>query len=129
MRAVHLLDAKVVRQRANDSRVQLEAPKMTFLASDGTTWHLVARAGQIQEDGSNVDLFGDVFLNGSVRDRPASLATSILSFNTQTELARTHAPVIFEFNGGQLAGTGLQANLKDGNVRLESHVHGTFPPK
>jgi LPS export ABC transporter protein LptC len=128
-RPQYTLDARVVRQRANDSRVQLEAPRMTFLASDGTTWHLVARAGQIQEDGSNVDLFGDVLLNGSVQERPASLSTSILSFDTKTELARTHAPVVFEFNGGQLAGTGLLANLKDGNVRLESRVHGTFPPK
>ncbi len=51
-RPQYTLDAKVVRQRANDSRVQLDAPSMTFFSSDGTTWHVVARSGLIQSDGS-----------------------------------------------------------------------------
>ena len=128
-RPQYTLDAKVVRQRANDQRVQLDAPRMTFFSSDGTTWHVVARSGLIQSDGSNVDLFGDVKLDGEVQTRPVSLATSILSFDTQAEIARTQAHVTFDSNGGQLAGTGLLANLKEGTVRLESRVHGSYPPK
>jgi lipopolysaccharide export system protein LptC len=128
-RPQYTLDARVVRQRANDTRVQLDAPRMTFFATDGTKWHVVARSGLIQSDGSNVDLFGDVQLDGKVQERPVSLATSILSFDTQTEIARTQAPVTFDSNGGRLGGTGLLANLKDGTIRLESRVHGTFPPK
>jgi len=125
----YTLNARVVGQRANDERVQLDGPHMTFLASDGTTWNITARAGQIQPDGSNVDLFGDVNFDGKVSDAPVTIGTSIISFDTKTEIARTHAPVTFDSNGGRLGATGLVANLKDGTVRLESKVHGTFPPK
>jgi LPS export ABC transporter protein LptC len=128
-RPAYTLNSPLVRQRANDDRVQLASPRMTFLASDGTTWHISARAGQIQADGSNVNLFGDVKFNGLVSALPVTIATSIMSFDTQNEIARTPAPVTFDWNGGRLAGTGLLANLKDSTVRLESRVNGTFPPK
>jgi LPS export ABC transporter protein LptC len=123
------INARYVRQRPNDSRVQLDGPRMTFVTDEGSTWHVQARAGQIHADGSNVDLFGDVKLNGDLSGEPVTLGTSTLSFNTQTEIATTHAPATFQSSGGTLAGIGLVANLKDGDVRLESRVHGTFPPK
>ena len=128
-RPVYTLNARMVRQRSNDNRVQLDGPRMSFLASDGTTWKVSSRAGQIQQDGSNVDLFGDVTLNGSLSGTPVTIATSIISLDTRTEVATTHAPVTFTSNGGVLGATGLSANLKDGTVRLESRVHGTFPRK
>jgi LPS export ABC transporter protein LptC len=128
-RPAYRLNARLVRQRANDSRVQLDGPRMSFLAEDGTTWYLVARAGQIHPDGSNVDLFGDVKIDGQVQDTPVTIGTSIISFDTRTEIARTHAPVTFDTKGGRLGATGLVANLKDGTVQLESRVHGRFPPK
>ncbi len=41
-----------------------------------------------------------------------SFATSILSFDTQTEIARTEAPVTFDSNGGRLGGTGLSGEFE-----------------
>jgi LPS export ABC transporter protein LptC len=128
-RPAYTLNARTVRQRSNDARVQLDGPRMTCLASDGTTWNIAARAGLIHPDGSNVDLFGDVTLDGKVSDVPVSIGTSIVSFDTKTQIARTPAPVTLDRNGGRLSATGLVANLKDSTVRLESKVHGTFPPQ
>jgi LPS export ABC transporter protein LptC len=128
-RPVYTLNARTVRQRTNDSRVQLDGPHMTFVADDGTTWNLTARAGLIHQDGSNVDLFGDVKLDGTVSDVPVTVGTSTISFDTKTEIAHTTAPVTLDRSGGRLGATGLVANLKDSTIRLESKVHGTFPPK
>jgi LPS export ABC transporter protein LptC len=128
-RPVYTLNARVVRQRPNDARVQLDGPRMSFLSSDGTKWLVAARAGQIHQDGSNVDLFGDVTLDGTLSGTPVSISTSIISLDTRTEIATTHAPVTFDSNGGKLGATGLVANLKDGTLSLESRVHGSFPPK
>lgn len=128
-RPAYTLNARTVRQRANDARVQLDGPRMSFLASDGTTWNIAARAGLIHPDGSNVDLFGDVKLDGTVSDVPVTIGTSIISFDTKTEIATTRAPVTLDRNGGRLGATGLVANLKDGTLRLESKVHGSFPSK
>jgi lipopolysaccharide export system protein LptC len=128
-RPVFTVNAALVRQRPNDSRIQLAAPRMSLVTSEGGTWHIQARAGQIHADGSNVDLYGDVKLNGELAGSPAVIGTSIISYDTRSEIARTHAPVTLSTNGGTLGATGLIANLKESSVRLESNVHGIFPRK
>ena len=128
-RPAYTLYARLARQRPNDNRVQLDSPQMTFVIADGSTWHAQARSGQIHPDGVNVDLYGDVKLDGKLSGSPVVIATSIISYDTSSEVARTHAPVTFESPGGQLGATGLVANLKEGSIRLESRIHGTFPPK
>ena len=128
-RPAFTVNARVVRQRANDSRIQLDAPHMTFLTTESGVWRVEARSGQIQADGSVVHLFGDVKMDGALAGTPVVIGTSIIEFNTRDEIARTEVPVTFEARGGTLGATGLLANFKDGSVRLESRVHGTFPPK
>ena len=128
-RPAFTVDARVVRQRANDSRVQLEGPHMTFLTTENGAWQVDARSGLIQADGSSVDLYGDVKMNGAVSGTPIVIGTSTISYDTRQEIASTGAPVTFDAQGGQLEGTGLVANLKDGSVTLESNVHGTFERK
>jgi LPS export ABC transporter protein LptC len=128
-RPMYTLIADRMRQHANDNRVQLDQPRMTFVASDGNTWHVKSRAGQIRDDGVNVILYGDVHVNGDLpgSDAPAVIDTSILSFDTKKEIVTTHAPVTLDWNGRKLSGTGLIAKLPDHQVRLESSIHGSFP--
>lgn len=128
-RPMYTLVADRLRQHANDNRVQLDQPRMTFVASDGNTWHVRSRAGQIRDDGVNVILYGDVHVNGELpgSDAPAVIDTSILTFDTQKEIVTTHAPVTLDWNGRKLSGTGLIAKLPDHLVRLESRIHGSFP--
>jgi LPS export ABC transporter protein LptC len=128
-RPVYTLIADRIRQHANDNRVQLDQPRMTFVASDGNTWHVKSRAGQIRDDGVNVILYGDVHVNGELpgSEAPAVIDTSILSFDTKQEIVTTHAPVTLDWNGRKLSGTGLLAKLPDHLIRLESHIHGSFP--
>lgn len=127
-RPMYTLVADLVRQHPNDNRVQLDAPRMTFVASDGNTWHVRAKSGQIRDDGANVELFGDVHVNGQLpgAPRPATIDTSILSFDTKKEIVTTHAPVSLDWNGHKLSGTGLTAKLPDHQVKLESRIHGSF---
>src|ERR1043165_8153391 len=65
-RPMYTLLADLVRQHPNDNRVQLDAPRMTYVASDGNTWHVKARSGQIRNDGANVELYGEVHVNGGL---------------------------------------------------------------
>lgn len=130
-RPLYTLNADLVRQHPNDNRIQLDSPRMTFIASDGNPWHVRARSGQIREGGANVELFGDVHLNGELpgAETPAVIDTSILSFDTKTEVVTTHAPVTLDWNGRKLAAVGLVANLNDHQVQLESRIHGSFSSK
>lgn len=130
-RAMYTLLATQVRQHPNDNRVQLDSPRMTFVASDGNTWHVKAKSGQIREDGAHVELYGDVHVNGLLpgAEAPAIIDTSILSFDTKKEIVTTHAPVSIDWNGRKLSGTGLTAKLPDHQIKLESRIHGSFLPK
>jgi LPS export ABC transporter protein LptC len=130
-RPMYTLVSDRIRQHPNDNRVQLDAPRMTFVASDGNTWYVRARSGQIREDGAHVELFGDVHVNGRLpgADAPAVIDTSILTFDTRAEVVRTHAPVSLDWNGRKLSGTGLIAKLPTHQIKLESRIHGSFPAK
>jgi lipopolysaccharide export system protein LptC len=68
-------------------------------------------------------------MNGDLSGQPVVIRTSTMSYNTQDETAGTPAPVTFDTRSGTLEARGLAVNFKDGSVRLESRVHGTFPPK
>jgi LPS export ABC transporter protein LptC len=130
-RPLYTLTADQVRQHPNDNRVQLDAPRMTYIARDGVPWHVRARSGQIREDGERIELFGDVHLNGKTPDAeaPTVVETSVLSFNTQTEIVSTKAPLTLDWNGVKVAAVGVTVNLNDHKVKLESRVNGRLPAK
>jgi lipopolysaccharide export system protein LptC len=127
-RPVYTLNAELIRQRPNDRRVQLDAVRMSYRASDGHEWKVRADSGQIRDDGSQIELYGNVHVDGQLpgSDLPAEIRTSILTLDTRAEVVRTKAPVVLRWGGRQLEASGLEADLKTRNVKLESRVHGFF---
>lgn len=127
-RPMYTLDANLIRQRPNDRRVQLDVVRMSYRASDGNEWKVRADSGQIREDGSEIELYGHVHVDGLLpgSEVPAEIETSILTFDMKAEIVRTEAPVVLKWGGRQLEASGLEANLKDRSVQLESRVHGFF---
>ena len=113
----------LIRQQANDERVQLDAPRMTFVSPENGTWHAQSRSGLIRADGSSVDLHGDVKMEGMLSGSPVVINTSTIAFDTRTEIARTPAFFTVDAKGGKLDATGLVANLKEGTLELESNPH------
>lgn len=127
-RPVFTLNAAVVRQRPNDGRVQLAAPRLSVVTQEGETIYAEARSGQIREDGSEVRLFGDVKLNGELSGTPIEVRTSILLYETGPNRVTVPAPLTYRQTHGSLDAPGLVADLKQGSITLES-FNGTFDPK
>ncbi len=127
-RPIYTLDAALIRQRPNDRRVQLDAVRMSYRASDGNEWKVRADSGQIRDDGSQIELYGNVHVDGLLpgSEQPAQIRTSVLTLDTKAEIVHTKAPVVLRWGGQQLEASGLEANLKTRNVKLESRVHGFF---
>lgn len=117
----------LIRQQSNDQRVQLDAPKLTFVSEDNGVWHGEARSGLIHADGSSLELHGDVKINGSLSDTPVTISTSTLSYDTKTEVAKTPAHVTVDARNGTLTSMGLIANLKESTLELESNPHLESP--
>lgn len=128
-RPLYTLTADEVRQHPNDNRVQLDGPRLTYIARDGVPWHVRARSGQIHGDGEQIDLYGDVHLNGAAPDAeaPTVIDTSTLSFDTKAEIVSTQAPLTLDWNGRKLDAVGMHVNLNDHRVKLESRVNGRLP--
>lgn len=125
----------LIRQLANDDRVQLDAPRLTFASEENGIWHAQALSGLIHDNGASLELHGDVKINGTLSESPVAIATSTLSYDTRTEIASTPAQVLVDARGGTSSGKGLVANLKEStlrlesNVQLESPIHGSSSPK
>ena len=139
------LNAKVIRQQMDSNVIDLEGLEMDYHpgaqervpgearspAADTETWHLKSDRGQVRADGDDVELHGNVVVTGEVpgTGAPVSLTTATMRINTPTEFIETHAPVTLNWSGHQLEAVGFEADLKRGNLRLKSKIHGKFSPQ
>jgi LPS export ABC transporter protein LptC len=80
----------------------------------------------VQPDGNDVQLNGNVHVTGPAREgeAPLVLTTDHMRINTPTQFIETDAPVQIRWSSNVLDAIGMEADLKAGNVRLKSAVHG-----
>jgi lipopolysaccharide export system protein LptC len=136
------LNAKVIRQQSEFGVIDLEQLEMDYHPdaqgsvpgeapavgkSAAETWHLKSDRGQVRADGDDIALSGNVRVIGPAPGAagPLELTTESLRVNTPTEFIETDQPVKLRWSGNELNAVGLEADLKAGNVRLKSAVHGS----
>jgi LPS export ABC transporter protein LptC len=139
------LKAKNIRQQTESGVIDLEQLEMNYHPDAQNkvpgeqpakgpaateTWHLKSDHGQVRADGDDVQLNGNVRVTGPAlgADAPLELTTDNMRINTPTEFIETDAPVKIRWSGNELNAVGLEADLKAGNVRLKSAVHGSSAP-
>ena len=137
------LNAAVIRQQIDSNVIDLEQLQMDYHPGaqpsvpgeapatpqlSNEVWHMKSDHGQVRADGNDVQLTGNVTIQGPMPGSglPLSLKTESLRINTPTEYIETDAPVQLRWSGHELTAVGLKADLKAGTLRLESHVHGEF---
>jgi len=136
------LNARVIRQQSESGAIDLEQLQMDYhpgaqgavpgerpvdAQAAAATWHLKSDKGQVQSNGDDVQLNGNVQVTGPApgSDLPLTLTTETMRINTPTEFIETEAPVRVRWSGNVLDAVGMEADLKSGNVRLKSAVHGS----
>jgi LPS export ABC transporter protein LptC len=126
---MYTLNADVIREHPN-SDVDFDHVQMAFRDDNGQTWTAHAIHGELGQDTSEVELTGDVHVDGILPGSPdnTDLATEALSVDRRTEVISTSEPVTVSSPGRVLNALGLQASLKDRHLILESNIHGTFTP-
>ena len=127
---LYTLDADVIRQQPNDNTIQLEKATLGFFDSNGSPWTGRGNSGQVGQDTREVELSGDVHVNGTPQGtlQPLQIVTEHLKFDTTTKIATTQDPVTFTWSGQEMKGTGMRASLNDGRLQLESTVRGRAVP-
>ena len=113
-----------------DGVVTLTTVAVDYHAPQGRQWLLTARTGRVPPDSRVIEFEGDVTLSGPPEAGPdqAQLRTNRLTLDTVSERAMTREPVELAFGRHLVQARGMRADLKAGNLRLESGVNGEFTP-
>jgi lipopolysaccharide export system protein LptC len=130
-RPKYTLNAKSIEQHASDDRVELHTVHMIVNDEAGNRWTVDAQRGDIAHAGENIELSGDVHIDGTLpgTGAPADISSERVSLNTRTNVVTSDDPVTLAWGTNrQIHTVGIMANLKDSHVRLESKVHGIFQP-
>lgn len=129
-RPVYRVEADSIVQNPQDSSIVMKDLALAYRAGNAQEWTLTAQSGYVPPGSRTIDLSGDVRIVGQPRpaDKPGIIRTEQLSVDPQTDVASTQSRVDIEWDRGRLSAVGLQADLNDERLRLESSVHGRFVP-
>jgi LPS export ABC transporter protein LptC len=132
----YALRAASIQQDPRSLEVTLQQLSMQVSDGDDAPWLITARDGRMPEDASRIELSGDVRVAGTVGGsgakgavaEPIEIRSDTLSYDMPASLARSTSDVTIRLSGKWLQAHGIEANLKQRQVRLESKVHGRFVP-
>lgn len=124
------LHADLVTQPPGDPRVLLTRPRLSYTDAGGGTWNAHAHSGVVAESREQIELAGEVELDGTFgrTGSRAVMRTERLEFDTERELATTAESMVIDWSGHSLSAKGVRADLRAETLQLESRVHGRFVP-
>jgi LPS export ABC transporter protein LptC len=127
---LYTVNASVIRQQPDGNTVELEQATLGLYDANGNLWRARGQHGEVGQNTGIVELDDDVHVTGTPEgtQQPVEIVSNRLSFDTNSKVASTKAPVTFTWSGQEIKGKGMRATLNDGHVDLESSVHGTAVP-
>lgn len=122
------IESQRILQKPTDSSIVLEGVEVVYNADEGVQWTLTANQGVVPPASRQIQLAGDVRIQGRPRPtaEPGIIRTESLLLDTEHSVATTHSRVDIEWGNRRLSAIGLHADLKAERLRLESSVHGRF---
>jgi LPS export ABC transporter protein LptC len=124
------IEAERIDQIAHGNEVALYNVRVVYQVPNGQSWVMVGDVAHVQPGGKVVDVSGNVRLQGEAtsREGAAVVHTDTLSYNVPDAVVTTKSDVRIDFAEHTLTARGLNANLKERTMRLESKVNGRFHP-
>ena len=124
------IEAERIDQIAHGNEVALYNVRVAYQAPNGQAWLMVGDVAHVQPGGKVVDVTGNVRLQGEPAggEGVAVVHTDTLRYDVPDAVVTTKSDVRIEFAQHTLTAHGLDANLKERTMRLESKVNGRFHP-
>ena len=121
------MQAATITQDLENDQFNLQQVTVRYRSEDSTLWLMTADAGELPQQSQRLYLSGNVFIRAEeASTKRPKIRTSHLTIDPEHYLASTESPVSFEMDAQQLSAVGLQYNLKQQTLQLNSHVIGTF---
>jgi LPS export ABC transporter protein LptC len=129
-RPMYTLQARQVQQDPADNLVNLTNVQMTFHDPSGEQCQARSDRAVARQDSPQIDLSGSIVggCTFASSDQPIHFTSDTLHIDTGTDLVQTHSVVTFTSFGKLLNARGMQIDLKNHRVKLDSQVHGLFIP-
>jgi len=124
------IEAERIDQIAHGNEVALYNVRVVYQVPNGQSWVMVGDVAHVQPGGKVVDVTGNVRLQGEATGREGApvVHTDTLSYDVPDAVVSTKSDVRIDFAEHTLTAHGLNANLKERTMRLESKVNGRFHP-
>jgi LPS export ABC transporter protein LptC len=124
------IEAERIDQIAHGNEVALYNVRVGYQAPNGQSWVMVGDVAHVEPGGKVIDVTGNVRLQGDAQGRQgaAVVRTDSLTYDVTDAIASTKSDVRIDFADHTLTAHGLNANLKERTMRLESKVNGRFHP-
>lgn len=105
----------------------LTKPDLQMYRGTEFPWHVQSERGEVNPDGSEVELIDSVRVARTDQKNRATIVTSSrMTVFPQKQFAQTQQAVRIEAGGGVSTGVGMKANLKDSRINLLSNVRGQY---
>jgi LPS export ABC transporter protein LptC len=129
-RPLYTFTAARVEQDPDSGDLAARALTVHYISEPTRPWTLTAREALMPGDSPRIRLQGDVQLRGQPpgSGEMAQVNSQRLDFDTRTQDVTTSQAVSFVWAGQHLNARGMKANLKLGQLQLDSRVHGRFAP-
>jgi LPS export ABC transporter protein LptC len=124
------IEAERIDQIDHGNEVALYNVRVVYQVPNGQTWVMVGDMAHVEPGGKVVDVTGHVRLQGEAtgHEGEAVVHTDTLRYDVPGALVSTKSDVRIDFAQHTLTAHGLDANLKERTMRLESKVNGRFHP-
>jgi len=122
--------AERIQQVDQSTEVELFNVRLDYQGPTGQTWVMVGDKARVHPGGKQVDVTGNVQLQGldQGREGPATVRTDTISYDVDSAEVHTDSDVKIIFGPHTLIAHGLLARLKEQTMRLKSRVNGHFTP-
>jgi len=124
----YYLQAKAMSHFADDDTSEVAQPQLTVYRRASVPWTIRSRQARVAAGGESVLLQDDVKVERPTQDRRGGLEidTSVLRVVPAKEYAETDQPVVIVTDFGVTRATGMQADLKQQQLRLLAQVRGEY---
>ncbi len=126
-----VLDADSATTFKGGEKTEFDSVKLTFYASDATTYRLTANEGRVDQGSGEVVTEGDVHVESL--DGRYSLKTDLLSYSSEKKRFTTEDAVEILASGSDVAsnrltvtGTGLMIDIESGRLNIHEGVRAVF---
>jgi len=124
----YVIEAQKITHLPQNDVALLSNIKLDYFPASGTSWHLRADHGHLDQNNNRLKLRGKVHAHQIAVANPIQFDTSMVTLLLPSEQLHTEAKIILRQGHRETRGTGLAANLRNDTLSVLKDVTSRYVP-